>query len=211
MSQTRSNHQKRRSGLRRSSIRKWADVFLALAVLGVLAILTARIPPASSPEISLQGPARVTDGDSLVVNGVRIRLYGIDAPELAQTCINGGADYPCGRQAAAELRQLVAGRQVICQSQGNDRYGRVLARCTAAATELNRAMVEAGWAVAYGDYTMQERAARQAGRGLWRGEFEQPQDWRRRSHADRPEIRQDWFGQDWFADFWGWLSDIFGS
>lgn len=204
MSQTRSNHQKRRPALRRSSVRKWADIFLALAVLGVLAIVTARVPPASPPEALLQGPARVTDGDSLVVNGVRIRLYGIDAPELAQTCLYAGAGYPCGRQAEVALRRLVAGHEIICQSQGNDRYGRVLARCTAATTELNRAMVEAGWAVAYGDYTMQERAARQAGRGLWQGEFEQPQDWRH-NQADRPEIRQ-----DWFAGFWDWLSGTFG-
>lgn len=176
---------------------------MTLAALGLLAAVVARMPP-TRPAETLQGAVRVTDGDSLVLNGVRIRLEGVDAPELAQTCEENGVAYPCGRQAQAALAQLVDGRSVSCDSYGNDRYGRLLARCMAGNVDINRAMVEAGWALAYGDYDAQEAAARKAGRGLWRGDFTRPQEWRRINDgaAEAPH--------DPLADFRNWLRGFIG-
>lgn len=189
-----------RRGFRR---RRLADLALALAVLAAVAAVAVRLP-AMRPTGTLHGPARVADGDSLVVGGVRVRLQGIDAPELAQICARAGGDYACGREARAHLARLVAGSAVSCESFGHDRYGRTLARCAAGATELNRAMVEAGWAVAYGDYGETEAQARQAGRGLWAGSFERPQDWRQ-SHGGLAEAPH-----GGFSAVWGWLRGAFG-
>lgn len=167
-----------RRGRRPSRRRRSADLALALAVLGAVALAAAYLP-GLGPARTLEGAARVADGDSLVLGSERIRLQGIDAPELAQLCARGGGDYPCGREARDALLRLVAGRAVSCESRQRDRYDRVLARCRAGPLDLNRAMVEAGWAVSYGDYRDAEDAARRAGKGLWAGSFDRPQDWRR--------------------------------
>lgn len=190
----------RRQGFR---WRRLADLALAVAVLSILALFVAR-GPLTGPAETLNGAMRAADGDSLVHGAVRIRLEGIDAPELGQTCRRAGADYACGREAQAALARLVAGRNVSCRSAGHDRYDRLLARCTAGGVDLNRAMVEAGWAMAYGDYGREEDAARRAGRGLWAGSFERPQDWRH-AHGGLAESRHD----PLFA-FFGWLRGLLG-
>lgn len=167
----------RRSRARRSWARRLLDFALAAAILGLVALVAARMP--LGPAETVGGVARVADGDSLAIGDTRIRLEGIDAPELGQTCSRNGGDYPCGREARDALARLVGNGAVSCESRRQDRYGRLLARCTAGSVELNRAMVEEGWAVAYGGYMDAEDAARRAGRGLWAGSFERPQDWRR--------------------------------
>lgn len=170
--------------------RRIADLAVAVAVLAILAFAAARGLP-TGPVETLSGTMRAADGDSLAHGATRIRLEGIDAPELGQTCRRTGGDYACGREAQQALARLIAGRAVSCRSARRDRYGRLLARCTAGGVEVNRAMVEAGWAVAYGDYDREEGAARRAGRGLWAGAFERPQEWRR-VHGGLAEPRHDW-------------------
>lgn len=150
---------------------------LALLVLALVALVTAHLQPTG--HLEAVGTARIGDGDSLTIGDERIRLVGIDAPELRQSCVEEGADYACGQRAREALVDLVAGRQIVCEARERDRYGRLLAICRAGETELNRAMVEAGWAVAYGDYGHEERLAKQAGRGLWAGSFDPPSQWRR--------------------------------
>src|SRR3546814_16089356 len=80
--------------------------------------------PASAQQVS--GPARAADGDSLDLSGISVRLFGFDAPELAQNCERGGASWPCGKQAASKLATLVAGTSVVCEQQDNDDYGRIV-------------------------------------------------------------------------------------
>jgi endonuclease YncB( thermonuclease family) len=161
-----------------------ADVLLAVAILGLLALVAARLNRVPATVATLAGMPRVVDGDSLDFEGGRVRLEGIDAPEWDQTCSRAGTGYPCGRVAREALSRLIAGRLVSCEGSGRDRYGRLLARCTAGGVDLNRRMVEAGWAVAYGGYDDAEAAAERNGSGLWAGSFEQPREWRR-AH-DRP-------------------------
>ncbi len=141
------------------------------------------------------GNLRIADGDSLELDGVRIRLVGIDAPELAQTCALAGVVHPCGREAREHLVHLVAGRAVTCFSTDVDRYDRRLGRCRAGDTDLNREMVRSGWAVAYGDYDRDEAEARAHGRGLWSGDFVWPQEFRREARERRDA---GWF-ERWFA------------
>jgi endonuclease YncB( thermonuclease family) len=127
--------------------------------------------------------ARIIDGDGLRLAGDVVRLAGIDAPERDQNCSLDGRSYPCGRESADRLAGLIEGRQVRCEPERRDRYARLLARCSAAGVDLNRRMVETGWAVGYEDYEAQEQAARQARLGLWRGQFERPREFRR-NHGD---------------------------
>jgi len=102
-------------------------LFLALLLLGIAAspALAKRIDP-----ILLQGEARAVDGDTLQVGDTRLRLHGIDAPELRQTCEDqAGEAWACGRRAASELAAAVAGGEVHCVSRERDRYRRLVATC----------------------------------------------------------------------------------
>ena len=111
-------------------------------------------------------PPHIHDGDTLTLHGTVIRLWGADAPELAQTC--GGI--PAGEIARDALAALVL-RGVLCERAGPPSYGRTVARCTAADADVGEALVRAGmaWDTPYsgGAYAMQEREAREAGRGVW--------------------------------------------
>jgi endonuclease YncB( thermonuclease family) len=135
----------------------------------------------------LTGPADAIDGDSLRLNGQEVRLKGIDAPELLQTCRVSDRDIPCGREARSHLRRLVQSGLVTCISFETDRYGRHLGECRVRGIDINAAMVRDGQAVAYGNYMREEAEARQAYRGLWAGSFERPRDFRQRNPSGRSE------------------------
>jgi endonuclease YncB( thermonuclease family) len=146
----------------------------------------ARAPAPVEPGTPIQGRAKIVDGDSLEVAGERVRLFGIDAPESRQQCRDaGGQDYACGREAARVLTALINGRPVSCTLVTHDQYARDVATCVANGKDLGEAMVRAGFARDYarhsrGRYASAERAAREARRGLWAGEFETPSEWRKR-------------------------------
>ena len=125
------------------------------------------------------GSARVIDGDTVEVMGSRLDLYGIDAPELTQVCRLRGKPYDCGDIARAALLDLTAGAVLVCK--------RVAAQdgtaiCTADDYDIGSGMVYTGWALADparpARYEDTELGAREAQRGLWRGRFVTPWDWR---------------------------------
>lgn len=96
---------------------------------------------------SLEGSAVVVDGDTIEINGERVRLEGIDAPEVAQTCSKvTGEPWDCGLEASEVLRALISNKSVSCDRSGLDKYGRTLGICFADADELNAAMVRTGYA-----------------------------------------------------------------
>ena len=163
--------------------------WLMLAGLLVVTILSARRDHAAGPRPSpgdspgpLVGFARVIDGDTLYIAGVKVRLDGIDAFEAQQTCTRGGQRWSCGSSATHHLVGLIAGQQVACTANGRDRYSRTLAFCSAGGKELNREIVRSGLALASGAFQLEEWQARAGGRGVWSGDFEHPREWRRR-HA----------------------------
>lgn len=145
-------------------------------------------PRASAKERTLSGRVSVVDGDTLVMrDGRRIRLFGIDAPENDQTCLDGkGVGYRCGNRSADALAGLI-GRsgQVECSVRDIDQYQRFVALCrTAEGVELNKEMVRAGWAVDYQRFSRRKFASEQREaqidrRGIWAGSFEMPAEWRR--------------------------------
>ena len=129
----------------------------------------------------ISGIARVLDGDTLEIGSDRVRLWGVDAPEGKQTCLDGSRRWPCGRRATQALAGRIDGRSVACEKRDHD--GRVIAVCRHGGRDVNAWLVREGWALAYRRYTRtyvkEESAAKAAKRGLWRGEFVPPWDWRR--------------------------------
>lgn len=160
----------------RSLWRRLADYALTVIVLGLLILLAARLDRIETRKT--EGTAIVNDGDTITLGGERIRMRGIDAPEYSQICRRDGADYPCGRLARQSLVRLISGRPVSCTGWQRDRYGRLLGDCKAGGKDLNRAQVEAGWAIAYGDFETEQAAARSGKSGIWAGTFDEPHDWR---------------------------------
>jgi endonuclease YncB( thermonuclease family) len=156
------------------------------------------------PQVDFLSSVTVIDGDSLRRGSQRIRLYGIDAPELAQKCRDrAGNSYACGEAARRVLRDLIGAREIGCDVIETDKYRRDLARCRVETVELNREMLRLGWAVAYGrdniDYMLAEATARSAGRGLWQGEFDLPERFRRqqRDAVNRGDlVEPDWLEID---------------
>lgn len=142
---------------------------------------------APAAQAALLGTATVVDGDTLRIGQERVRLFGVDAPELSQTCGAAAKKVACGRRAAEWLRSRIRNRPVRCLRVYQDRYGRTVARCTADSTDLGRSIVEAGWATAYRRYSMDyvaaEAHARIAKRGIWAFKFQRPDAYRQsRSH-----------------------------
>ena len=138
---------------------------------------------AASPE--LRGLGRAVDGDTLSLNGVNIRLFGIDAPERGQTCEKNGNAWACGGFAMAVLQAQADGKMLRCEVKvAADRYGRPVAVCWAQGVELARYLVAAGAALAYHRYSdryaADEAVARAARIGIWAGRMVLPQDFRRR-------------------------------
>jgi endonuclease YncB( thermonuclease family) len=156
------------------------------------------------PQIDFQSRVRITDGDSLRRGSQRIRLFGIDAPELDQECRDGdGRLYACGQSARRALQDLIGSSEISCDIVERDKYGRDVARCRKDGLEINREMVRLGWAIAYErhsiDYLVAEATARNARRGLWQGQFQTPEDFRaeRREAVNRGDMREpEWLEED---------------
>jgi len=133
--------------------------------------------------VFLTGAATVIDGDTLKLGTVSVRIYGIDAPEARQRCASrSGAEYECGARATLFLAGAVYGRSLDCEAKDIDRFGRTVAICSAGGVDLGRALVAAGLAVAYRQfselYVPEETTAKRARRGLWGGKFQPPAAYR---------------------------------
>lgn len=124
----------------------------------------------------------VVDGDSLELNGRRIRLMGIDAPEYYQTCFDENkTKYACGKESRTFLNSLVHNaRKVDCRQKDTDIYNRALSVCFADGQNLNATMVQNGYAIIYRSdlYKKEQKVAQKAKKGVWRGRFIRPEFWR---------------------------------
>ena len=131
------------------------------------------------------GKPIITDGDSIRIDQLRIRLHGIDAPETKQLCRRADSlEYRCGILATLKLTDLIGDHWVTCNQISIDRYKRIVAVCYAGSVNINAEMVRAGWALAYRryskEYIEEEVDARLAKRGIWEGQFTKPWEWRKK-------------------------------
>ena len=143
--------------------------------------------PKGMPDIGslpkFTSPASVLTADTLNVQGYKVKLYGIAAPEISQTCANKhGASYNCGQQAALWLSSWITQNPVTCHVMSEDNKGNMLAVCTLGQYDLGAALVNAGWAVADTRqseiYVPYEQNAQRKRDGLWQGKFYKPWDWK---------------------------------
>jgi endonuclease YncB( thermonuclease family) len=192
----------RRSRGFRRGFRGVPGVIAVVLLFGGAAYLAARLDPLP-PRFS--GTAQAADGDSLRMRGDRIRLLGIDAPELDQVCWDAeGAEWPCGRAAHRQLADMLGEGPASCQPQGKDKYGRTLASCAVGGRDLGAVLVSEGLAIAQGGYEGEEAAARSAGNGIWRGRFVEPRQWRDEGPSGAP-------GPSLFELLWDRFRELTGA
>ena len=160
--------------------------FVALLLVLILVLLIERYCSVEVPPFSPGAKVVSVDGDTIrAANGDEYRLYGIDAPELHQACAEAnGKSWLCGRAAKAKLTSLINRGNVECEARAKDRFGRIVAVCSAEGVpDLGEQMVRDGYAIDLGGlaghpYRDAEAEAEAAKRGIWRGTFERPSDWR---------------------------------
>ena len=125
----------------------------------------------------------ITDGDTIKINGEKIRFSGIDTPELKQNCIKEGQSNPCGITAKQILIDKIGNNKVICISEGKDQYKRTLAECFINNESLSRHLVRSGYAFAYRKYSKKfiedENYAKANQLGMSSMKFEYPWDYRK--------------------------------
>jgi len=167
---------------------------IALLLLGTVAFGFMQLQPSAAP---LRGRAQAIDGDTLRLGYLRVRLLGLDAPELDQTCHRpDGTEWPCGAEARAALASRLSIGPVECARYGRDAYGRTLGRCAAGGADLGANLVRSGWAISNDEYLREAFSARGQRLGIWSGQFDQPVDWRRSHGAEQPGLWQsirNWF------------------
>ena len=127
---------------------------------------------------------KIIDGDTIILNSEKIRFYGIDTPEIKQTCTNSnGQTYSCGVKATLELKKIIGSRKVSCIKKTKDRYKRSISICYVDGNDINSLMVKKGWALAYRKYSKkyikEEAIAKSNKSGIWSGNFIAPWKWRR--------------------------------
>ena len=141
------------------------------------------------------GISKVIDGDTIHINNFKIRLEGIDAPEMRQKCkkeflkISSTIgfifykDYNCGEVSKKKLKDKIKESEIKCISSSKDRYKRHIATCFKGQTNLNQWMVRNGYAIAYRRYNKKyipdEDFAKENKLGLWKGKFMKPEKWRK--------------------------------
>ena len=128
---------------------------------------------------------KITDGDTIKINGEKIRFSGIDTPELKQMCIKNGVKNPCGIKAKEILTDKISNKKVSCIRDGKDQFKRTLAECFVNNESLSRYLVRSGYAFAYRKYSKKfikdEDYARMKKIGMWSMEFDYPWDWRKKN------------------------------
>lgn len=171
-------------------MRRRRNPVAVMAVIASILIVSGGVGTWKRPDLFsmdtaavVAGAARVIDGDTIEINDRRIRLFGIDAIEGNQQCLDAhGKPWACGREAAKAVRAFIGRSAVSCVVRDHDKFGRDVAVCDVRGLDLNRWIVRSGWAVAderFGsDYVAAEKEAQAARAGIFAGSFTRPSQWR---------------------------------
>ena len=126
---------------------------------------------------------KVVDGDTIVLNGEKIRFSGIDTPELKQTCLQDDQEVACGVEAKKLLVKKIGNHIPKCISEGKDVYKRTLAECFVNGKSLSKFLVRSGYAFAYRKYSKKfiedENFAKANKLGMWTMKFQYPWEFRK--------------------------------
>ena len=136
---------------------------------------------AAALAVHVASAGEVYDGDTIEIEGQPARLYGIDAFELSQTCLDArGRPWRCGIAAKAALAERIEGQTLRCVVLHEDREGWYVSRCVGEdGADLGAYMVRSGLALAdEDDYLADEADARRRRAGAWEGRFMPPWQWR---------------------------------
>lgn len=154
------------------------------AIKGLALVIPMSLSPALAQEPGdiVTGQAKVIDADILIVGTQRVILWGIDAPERSQDCINNGAKWGCYDAAKRALELLASRGEVTCVLTGEaDPFSRRHGVCMIGAEDLNAEMVREGMALAFleqtNDYEEVQLEAIAAGVGLWQPGVEFMEPW----------------------------------
>ena len=135
--------------------------------------------------VSFANNLKIVDGDTIVLNGEKIRFSGIDTPELKQTCMNGNQKVFCGMFAKMLLVKKIGNEIPQCIREGKDTYKRTLAECFINGESLSVFLVRSGYAFAYRKYSdkfiKEEEFAKKNKLGMWSMKFQYPWDFRKES------------------------------
>ena len=173
--------------LRRGPPRRPSRFLSLLTRLGLwrLALLAAALAIAPAPagaEATLSGPGRALEGDRLEVAGTVVRLWGIDGPELEQSCVREGAFWPCGRKAHDHLAAFVDGQTVVCRVMPESVPQQTVAKCAVQGLDVAAELATRGFALVPPDgtqyYIPNRNEGRTRGAGLWSGVYVNPWEWR---------------------------------
>ena len=133
--------------------------------------------------ISFADNLKIIDGDTIILNGEKIRFLGIDTPELKQTCMKGDEKVFCGESAKMLLIKKIGKETPECISDGKDAYKRTLAECFINEESLSVFLVRSGYAFAYRKYSdkfiKDEEFAKENKLGIWAMKFQYPWDFRK--------------------------------
>ena len=128
---------------------------------------------------------KIIDGDTIHLNGEKIRFTGIDTPELKQTCTKNNEVILCGIEARKLLIKKIGQNEVQCKKEGKDQYKRTLAECFVNDVSLSSYLVRKGYAFAYRKYSKKfvndEEYAKKNNFGMWSMNFEYPWDFRKKN------------------------------
>jgi endonuclease YncB( thermonuclease family) len=169
-----------------------------------LALFVFASLPAAAAETFSGVVTRVHDGDTFTIAGVgRVRMFGIDAPELDQQCRadaihepGPSSCVPCGHMSRDALAAMTLHKEVHCIDRGKS-YDRTVGECTVGDLHLGPWMLSHGRAVSYTqflrsrdkrEYVGAESGAKRAGAGIWSTTFIPPAEWR--NHKARLECEQ---------------------
>lgn len=181
---------------RRHQMHRWWMARLSMAA--VTSAFCALAFPLTAAETISGTVSAIHDGDTLTLDGsIKIRVFGIDAPELKQQCRSAaGACEPCGDLARQALTVLTLGKSIACEVRGKS-YNRIVGECSVGDTQIGPWMLSHGQAVAYEHYLKArdrfaymgaQEAAKRAQVGIWAQAFIPMEDWRH--HRERLECER---------------------
>lgn len=156
-----------------------------IALVGLLLLLGR---PALAQEV-VSGPVKAVDADIIMVNGQRVILYGVDAPERSQFCFIGNKKWGCWDEAMKVLGTILAPGTASCTlMEGKpDPFGRRYGVCQVDGKDVGAELIRSGMALAFleqaDDYSSVEAEAKTAEVGLWQkgATFDDPWTWRKRN------------------------------